>query len=337
MPTAPAAPSAPKLPRPGLLRARWQAWWMARQPASDTHELTQRNLYIVPSRAGLAFGLTLVVLLIATINEQISLGYALTFLLAGAVLASMHTTHSNLRGLRMDLRPPDAVHAGDEVTLHIHLHNASGAARYGIGFQADGNAAPTWVNVPEKGHAELTLRLPMPTRGLHALPRLVITTRFPLGVFRAWSYWRPAAKVWVYPQAEAPTPPFPPQPEAGEGQAEASSARRRGTDFAGVRSYRAGDSPRHVLWRKSVALMDQGQAPWVRETEAPLAQELWFDLAQTAGGDLEAKLSRLTAWVLAAERAQQPYGLQMGASRIEPSLGAAHQRACLERLAGWQG
>ena len=49
-------PLCPKLPRPGLLRARWQAWWMARQPVSDTHELTQRNLYIVPSRAGWRLG-----------------------------------------------------------------------------------------------------------------------------------------------------------------------------------------------------------------------------------------------------------------------------------------
>ncbi|PTT77018.1 DUF58 domain-containing protein, partial [Pelomonas sp. HMWF004] len=91
------------------IRRRWQAWWQSRQPVSDTHQTTQRNVYIVPTRAGLAFCGTLGVLLLASINEQLSLGYALTFALTGAGLASMHTTHGNLRGLQMDLKAPEGV------------------------------------------------------------------------------------------------------------------------------------------------------------------------------------------------------------------------------------
>ena len=41
--------------------------------------------------------------------------------------------------------------------------------------------------------------LPCPRRGHRALPRLVIETRFPFGLFRAWSYWQPAAQVLVWP------------------------------------------------------------------------------------------------------------------------------------------
>ncbi|MFX8102647.1 hypothetical protein ABTK91_20010, partial [Acinetobacter baumannii] len=84
---------------------------------------TQRNVYIVPTLAGLAFCGTLGVLLLASINEQLSLGYALTFALTGAGLASMHTTHANLRGLQMDLRAPEGVHAGDDYALELRLHN----------------------------------------------------------------------------------------------------------------------------------------------------------------------------------------------------------------------
>ena len=323
----------------GAVRQRWQAWWQARQPVADVHETTQRNVYIVPTWAGIAFCCTLGVLLLASINEQLSLGYALTFALTGAGLASMHTTHANLRGLQMDLKSPEGVHAGDEYALELLLHNRGGA-RFGIAVSAQlesGATEPAWVDVPALGHAVLKLRLPATRRGLQALPRLIVTTRFPLGFFRAWSYWRPASQVWVYPQAEVAPPPFPAQAEAGTGEAASTRQSTSGTDFSGVRSYRRGDSLKQILWRKSALALDHGLAPWVRETESPLARDLWLDWRDTQGRDVEPRLSRLTAWVLAAERAGQPYGLRLAGRELAPSLGAAHRQACLEALAGFGG
>ncbi len=320
------------------IRARWQRWWQARQPVADTHTMGQRNVYIVPTLAGLAFVGTLGVLLLASINEQLSLGYALTFALTGAGLASMHTTHANLRGLALDLKPPEGVHLGAEIELLLRLHNPT-AARYGIGVQAlldSGASEPAWVDVPAQGHAQLHLRFAATTRGLRPLPRLVIVTRFPLGFFRAWSYWRPAARVFVYPSPEQPTPPFPAQAEAAEGEASAPATRSGGTDFAGVRGYRRGDALKQVLWRKSAMNIDLGLPLWVRETEAALSQDLWLDWTATSGRALEARLSRLTAWVLAAERLQTPYGLRLPGRETPPSLGPAHRRDCLEQLAQFQ-
>lgn len=320
-----------------VLQRRWQRWWQARQAPADTHQTTQRNVYIVPTLAGVAFCATLGVLLLASINEQLSLGYALTFALTGAGLASMHTTHANLRGLQMDLRAPDGVHAGDDYTLALRLHN-TGHARFGIAVSAQlarGSTEPAWVDVPALGHATLQLRLPASTRGLQEMPRLVITTRFPLGFFRAWSYWRPASRVWVYPRPEEPAAPFPAQAEAGAGEAASTRQSASGTDFSGVRSYRRGDTMKQILWRKSALALEQGLTPWVRETESPLAQDLWLDWRDTHGRDTEARLSRLTGWVLAAERLGQPYGLRLPAREIAPALGAAHRQACLELLAGF--
>lgn len=319
------------------VRQRWQAWWQSRQPVADTHETTQRNVYIVPTWAGIAFCCTLGVLLLASINEQISLGYALTFALTGAGLASMHTTHGNLRGLQMDLKAPDGVHAGDEYALELRLHNR-GSARFGIAVSAQldtGATEPAWVDVPALGHATLRLQLPATRRGLQPLPRLIVTTRFPLGFFRAWSYWRPASPVWVYPQAEVAPPPFPAHAEAGAGEAASTRQSATGTDFSGVRSYRRGDSLKQILWRKSALALDQGLAPWVRDTESPLARDLWLDWRDTQARDVEARLSRLTAWVLAAERLGQPYGLRLAGQEIAPSLGMPHRQACLQALAGF--
>ncbi|MFX8008287.1 hypothetical protein ABTK85_19825, partial [Acinetobacter baumannii] len=85
----------------------------------------------------------------------------LTFALTGAGLASMHTTHANLRGLQMDLRAPEGVHAGDDYALELRLHNP-GRARFGIAVSAQlehgGATEPAWVDVPALGHAVLGLR-----------------------------------------------------------------------------------------------------------------------------------------------------------------------------------
>ncbi len=80
------------------VRARIDGWFLSRRPPSDIVELTQRNVYIVPTRAGWMLAATLLVLLIASINYQLNLGYLLTFMLAGCVAVGMHVGHATLRG-----------------------------------------------------------------------------------------------------------------------------------------------------------------------------------------------------------------------------------------------
>lgn len=316
------------------MKQRWRAWWDARHPRRDTHLMGQHNIYILPSRPGLAFCATLAVLLLAAINDQLSLGYALTFLLAGAGLASMHSTHGNLRALSLDLKAPQPVFAGEDLQLELRLHN-SGRARFGIGVHVRGSpdAEIAWTDVPALGHALLQMRCPAGPRGLRELPALQIVTRFPLGLFRAWSVWRPAARVWIYPRPEQPAPPFPAQQEDGDSSPLSVAGRLPGQDFEGVRHYRRGDSMRQVLWKKAALSLEQGAPLWVRETQAPAARQLWLDARAAGPGGAEARLSRLCAWVLAAERAQAPYGLRLAGQKWAPALGPEQRRLCLEQLA----
>ncbi len=319
------------------LQARWQAWWTARHPPCDTHLMGQRNIYILPTRPGLAFCATLLLLLLASINDQLSLGFMLTFLLTGAGLASMHSTHANLRGLSLDLKAPGAVFAHEDVQLELRLHNP-GTARFGIGVHVRGqpHSEIAWTDVPALGHAVLQVRYPASLRGLQALPPLQIITRFPLGLFRAWSVWRPASHVWVYPQPEQPTPPFAPQTsdadEDPNPQPTLARSAQQGQDFEGVRAYRRGDSMRQVLWKKAALSLEQGGNLWVRETQAPVARTLCLDRRDCMGLPGEAQLSRLCAWVLAAEQLQVPYGLRLGGQEIPAALGSTHRQQCLELL-----
>jgi uncharacterized protein (DUF58 family) len=321
--------------QPGVTAgARFRAWWQSRLPRSDTVTLTQRNIYILPTRAGLMFGLTLVVLLLASINYQLSLGYALTFLLAGSGIVSMHQTHNTLRGLTLHLRPPSPVFAGSSALLDISLTSPD-KARFGIGLrvEAEAKTATTWTDVPARGRSATQIGFAPPLRGRHAVPTLLLETRFPLGLFRAWSVWRPEAQVLVYPQPEKPAAPLPSaRPMAGE-----TTTQRRADsgEVEGIRSYRRGDPLKLVAWKKSARSLDAGGELVSRDTSAAMGQELWLDWAQCAGLDPEARLSRLAAWVLAADRAALVYGLTLPGIDLASAEGDAQRQRCLEAMALW--
>ena len=317
------------------LGTRWYQWWSARLPRSDTLTLTQRNVYILPTGAGWMLALTLLVLLVASINFQLNLGYLLTFLLAGSVAASVYLCHATLRGLSLRLLVPEPQFLGAGALLQVQLHNPARATRHGIGVAVRGSKKSrewVWCDVPGQGSATVQVAFAPTRRGLQGAPLLKLETRYPLGTFRVWALWRPAAQVLVYPRPETPAPPLPlPEPHlGGPGQAQS-----RGLgEFDGVRAYQRGDALKLVVWKKAAKSLATGSNDLVsRDSQQSQRQQLWLNHAATGLPAPEARLSRLTAWVLQADRLGQDYGLRLPGRQIAPDHGPAHRRRCLEALA----
>jgi uncharacterized protein (DUF58 family) len=321
-----------------FVRGRFQQWWQSRLPLTDSVLLTQRNVYILPTRPGLMLALTLLVLLVASINYQLNLGYLLTFLLAGSALTGMHVCHGTLRGLAMNLIAPPAHFAGTAAIFDVKLTNSRRSVRHGIGISVlaapGGSGQPhwAWTDVPAQNSATVQVAFTPQHRGLHRLPTLTAETRFPLGTFRVWTVWRPAAQMLVYPAPELRPPPLPPG-EPRSGGADASARWQSAGEFDGVRGYRRGDPLKLVMWKKAAKADDQGNGLVVRDTQQAQRHELWLDFAQAGSLGTEARLSRLCAWVLQADRLGLRYGLRLPGVEIKPSSGEAHKRQCLEALA----
>ena len=138
----------------GTLRKRFWTWWQSRLPLTDTLTLTQRNVYILPTRAGWMLAMTLLVLLVASINYQLNLGYLLTFMLAGAAVVGMHVTHGNLRGITMNLIAGRAdntpasstighIFAGSTANVEVRLSHTRKSQRPSVGLALlDADHAP---------------------------------------------------------------------------------------------------------------------------------------------------------------------------------------------------
>ena len=93
----------------------------------------------------------------------------------------------------------------------------------------------------------LDLKSPTFTRGWLEMPSFRLETRFPLGLFKAWSWIFPKSRCLVYP---SPARNPPPMPKTGHGQA-GQATRGDGEQVHGLRKYQAGDSIQRVAWRAS--------------------------------------------------------------------------------------
>ncbi|MDM0016441.1 DUF58 domain-containing protein [Variovorax saccharolyticus] len=316
------------------LRQRIDRWFLARRPPSDALELTQRNVYIVPTRAGWMLAGTLLLLLVASINYQLNLGYLLTFLLAGSVAVGMHVCHGTLRGLALHLLAPEPRYAGAAAVFRVVLDNKRRSSRYGIGLAVHRSGQWAWCDVPAEGRTTVEVAFKPERRGLHPVPTLTVETRFPLGTFRVWTVWRPASKVLVYPAPESHPPPLPAgEPLAGQAASAALHTHPAG-EYDGVRAYRRGDPLKLVVWKRAAQAQAAGSDELVsRDTQQAQRQELWLDAQATGLAGLEARVSRLCAWVLMADRLGIDYGLRAAGRTVSPAQGEAHKRQCLELLA----
>lgn len=312
-------------------------WATRRQATLTTHLLRQRNIYVLPSRAGLVLCVTLLILLVASINFQLNLGYALTFLIAGSALASLWMGYRNLRGVQLQLGPLQPVFQGERASLLVQLQITTGQRpRYGLSLAMHRVQGPLdWVHADIAPECTTTIELgSVPhQRGWHRVPRIVIESRYPLGVFRLWSYWQPNDRILVYPMPETPCPPLQLQDVHREGDALPHSAGP--TEHDGVRSYQRGDALRTVVWKKAATALSTGSGDLVvRDAYTPPTHSLWLDARATALREPEAQIARLTAWVLHAHAQHWQWGLRLPSGHcLPPSTGAQHLQQCLAALA----
>jgi uncharacterized protein (DUF58 family) len=334
------------------LRERALQWWESRIPRRDQQTLTQRNLYILPTKAGWSFGVVFLVLLLASINEQINLGYALSFLLSGTAMAALYQTHGNLHGVRMRLGAVRSVHAGQVLQVGISLHNGhQKRGRYGLQIVAgprapegttEGPGCPREAELAPGSDQTVEVDVAAPRRGWLTLPPITIETRFPLGLFRAWAHWRPETRVLIWPALDPQAPALPALSAAATLTGQAQRTHKLDDQPESLRDYRRGDALGAIAWKKSSPALARGGDPVSREPAQGRSADLVLDYDHSAGLhglDAEQRLSRLASWLhLAEQRAasQGPmYGLRLPGLTLASGHGPQHLRDCLDALATW--
>lgn len=311
------------------LQQRFYEWALrGRPPESAPVILTQRRVYVLPSRAGLAYAVALVVMLLGAINYSLSLGHVLVFLLGGLGISAILNTFRNLAFLRITPGRCAPVFAGEMAHFGLVLHNLRNAERPALRLRA-GDGPLIEVLLPPGDQVEALLPVPARQRGWLPLPRVMLETRYPLGLVRAWAYAQPLQQCLVYPRPAVEAPPLP----LGGNEQRGSTWQGRGSDdFAGLRDYHPSDSPRHVAW-KAVAHQHSDEL-LTKLFAGESAQSLWLDWDQLPPAlDVESRLAILARWVCDANAAGLNWGMRLPGETLALESGDQHLHACLRTLA----
>jgi uncharacterized protein (DUF58 family) len=307
---------------------RWpgfERWLTRRIPRARVITLDQRRIFIFPTRAGFCFLLALLVMLIAAINYENNLAFALVFFLLSLFIVTILHTFANLSGLRLEAGRARPVFAGETAEFEVQLRREGKRSYHSIRLAWPGQPPALASLTGETRAANVRLFHRSERRGWLRPGRLRVQADYPLGLLRAWTWVDLDLTVLVYPQPLAGSCPS----GASDDDSRAQRRWREGGDeFYGFRAYRAGDNLRQVLWRAYA----RGQP--LQSTQFALWQSASQWLCwEAAGGDRERPLAVLCHWVLALHRRGQAFGLQLPGADLAPGAGVEHRDAALRRLA----
>lgn len=309
-----------------FFRERWEVWLRRRLPRSDSRTFSQKNLFILPTGAGTMFCVLLLAMLVTGINYQNSLIYLVTFLLGAIFVGTMHQTHRNLSGVRLDLIHAGEATAGEDIPFRFRLSAGEDDA-VAIVLSGEGSDTVT-THIPAGEFRDLVLRIPSSERGYLRPGRIRIETRYPFGLLKAWSWIRPSSFGLVFPRA---VPVVDVASSLGDDDASHRSLPVSGQDHVELRPWREGDLSQRVQWKRFARNEQMVVADWEAETGSPL----WLDYNAFPGVDRERRLGHLAWLVQERGRTGVRFGLSLPGQRLTPDAGPQHVLQCLRALAVW--
>lgn len=291
----------------------------------------QRTARLRPTRLGAAFLGLVLLTLVGCINYSLSLGYGLTFLLGGVWIITAAQALRAIRLLSLNVLAPANALAGQPVTFTAQVQSLGP----GSNVRVEARAQQVGSSLPIKGEGvaghelqSLALSVTHPRRGPLHLSGVRLAAVDRLGLWHASLPAPDTDSVLVAPAPEHPAPPAPNLTSGGSGD---PLRRTRGQEeFAGVRAYQPGDSPRLLSW-KHVA---RTGTLLTREFDAPAGEALSLSWADTApAGGTEARASRLAAWVQGARQSGQAFSLTLPNLNLQVGSGEGQVRTALNALA----
>ena len=256
-----------------------------------------RNVYILPTASGWGLLMMVLLTLVAAINFQNSLVYAVSFWLASLLVINILYTFRNLAGLRLELVGTESCFAGQNCQVSLRASSERPKESIDRGWKT---ADRVLFSLQESPSSELELSYPAPRRGRLSVPRLKLQTRYPTGLAVAWAYAALDIQVLVYPAAI----PMAVTVSGGSRGEEAQDGRvvpAGVDDFYGLDTYRPGDDLRRIHWAKYAS---SGQLLCKRFVDYE-HQELWLDWETLPAVSVEQRLYHLCARVLELAELQQ--------------------------------
>ncbi|WP_091345089.1 DUF58 domain-containing protein [Alkalimonas amylolytica] len=301
------------------LRQRLQHWLAKKFTDNTNFQLNHSTLLVFPTRYGFWFVALIVLLYLLGTNYQNNLILLLGYLLLSVFILSIWFAWRNLAGLTIQVSPPAATYAGQQVQLPLTVQQQGSYQAVQFAFAT----AKTKVSSSQQASLQWTAI----KRGHYRIDTLLVQTEYPLGLIRCWSYLPLQLHYWVYPT------PIEPSSTLSTGvDTKQDSSQQNSVELPDqLKAYQAGDSIRRLHWKR---LARQPDSPVVKVSEQqPKADPRWLQVPPLQGTALEQCLSEVCYQLLELEAQQLSYGLRTPAGDLPLGQGQQHLQQCLQRLA----
>ncbi|MFW2177696.1 MULTISPECIES: DUF58 domain-containing protein [unclassified Moraxella] len=338
----------------GELAQRFEGWFKRRSPRTTEAQLNLRNVYIFLSREGVMYVLLLVITFVAGINYGNNLVLGLCFLLASLLVITIHYTFAHLAGLHVKLIDIQHATVGEKVQVRLQVSSQSkqphrqirfsfGKASLNIKQPLLNTAIPqalpqssfqsandTYIEVAQiKEPQIISLWLDASQRGRLPLPKLTISTVYPLGILQAWSYVFLAGEAWVYPDSLAYKVQGKQFTLTADEQQASQQTQAGQEDFDQLDSYVAGESMGRISWGH----LARGQGLLSKRFVDNVGQQQVLDYYQMTALTHEDKLRQLRYGVDSLATAQVAFRLRLPDGEGVVGQGQAFVQDSLLRLA----
>lgn len=263
------------------------------------------------------------VLLFMAVGYANNIIYFFVFALISVALSSMAITNKNVERTRI-VHVAETGFFADEVNqVPVSIENVTSRASFllELSFQKkeqrqkiDELAPGQYITVP--------LAWSPSRRGLQSVGKIILYSRFPFGLLRAWRTYEMSQKILVYPSRQGRRAfPLSAMDQRSEGSLGL---------FRDHREYQTTDSPRRIDWRASAKHQDL----FVKNYEASEKAGLHLDWSAVDFlPAFEEKISQLCLWICLAEQEGRAYSLSLGSFHSGIHSGPEHRHRCLAELA----
>ncbi len=313
---------------PDILLKRIENWADKRQILNQhSAVIDQRHLYILPTKSGLFFLFTLLVIFIGAINYENNMAFLLCFLLASISILSMIYTHLNIKNIQVEITAAKNVFVGQMALFPITLSHRNTNNSICIQIEADHSTINIASLPPNKNH---TVQLPIKAqqRGRLILPRVKVYSLYPLGLFYAWSWINIKAHCLAYPKPARKN--FLDNNTSNNSSTNTSTKINGYDDFQHLRDYQHGDTPAHIAWKSYARSGELFTKTFQSQTSEDIYLD-WFTLDDNLSH--EEKLSILCRGIIEADQAGLRYGIKLPNNTINCDSSHQHKHHCLTTLA----
>lgn len=274
---------------------------------------------------GMGYLLTTFLLFIAGVNYDNSMILNFSFFLGSLFVVSILQTFSNLSGMVVSAGHSEPAFAGSEAKFIIHLEKSRKKDHHSIHCHWHSyQSKPT--NLIHEHQVAVTALLPAPKRGRYRPGRFRLHSVYPFGLCRAWTWVDLDMSALVYPKPIECELNSAVKSDRDQGSAVVTEGQE---DFAGLRAFNPSDSLRTVDWKAYA----RRNVLYTKQFQGYQAKSAWLKWSEVPSTDIEIKLSGLCFWVLQFAKTNEPYGLELPGSVINPGVGKQHEEACLTALA----